>query len=169
MTKKENIGSSKIVHLQNSVKEELPDFYVNQANMTFSVYDLTFTFGKMPLPEKKDTTLDPVVRIRMSPQHAKVFSKNLTSALVFQTQSVIDKNTQDRLYRYKKNFAQTLSKVKNVIPLLFVRPKDKISRIISDIHAIVVRTIEPIRPGRTYPRNFNNRSGRFHYCYQPLR
>jgi hypothetical protein len=66
MTKKENKGSSKIVHLQNPVEEELP-----------SVYDVTFTFGTMPLPEKKDTTPDPVVRIRMSPQHAKVFSKIL--------------------------------------------------------------------------------------------
>ena len=75
MTKKENIGSSKIVHLQNPIEEELPDFYVNQANMAFSVYDVTFTFGTMPLPERKDTT--PGVRIRMSPQHAKVFSKML--------------------------------------------------------------------------------------------
>ncbi|MCP3876244.1 MAG: transposase [Desulfobacteraceae bacterium] len=101
--------------------------------------------------------------------HAKVFPINLTSALVFQTQSVIDNNTQDRLHRYQKNFAQTLSKVKDVIPLLFVRPKNKLSSIISDIHAVVVKTIEPIRPGRKYPRYFNNRSGCFHYCYQPLR
>ena len=77
MTKKENKGSNKIVHLQNPVEEELPDFYVNQANMTFSVYDVTFTFGTMPPPEKNDTPPSPVVRIRMSPQHAKVFSKIL--------------------------------------------------------------------------------------------
>ena len=77
MTKKENKGPSKIVHLQNPVEEELPDFYVNQANLTFSVYDVTFTFGKMALQEKEDKTPSPVVRIRMSPQHAKVFSKIL--------------------------------------------------------------------------------------------
>lgn len=101
--------------------------------------------------------------------HAKVFSKNLTSALVFQTQSEIDRNTRNYKYRYKKNFAQTLSKVKDVIPLLFLRPLDSICKLISDIHTIIVRTIEPIRPGRRYPRNFNNRSGRFHYGYQPIR
>jgi hypothetical protein len=101
--------------------------------------------------------------------HAKVFSKNLTSALVYPTQSVIDRNTENSIYRYKRNFAQTLSKVKDVIPLLFLRPVNAISTLISDIHAIVVKTIEPIRPGRKYPRNFNNRSGRFHYGYKPIR
>ena len=101
--------------------------------------------------------------------HAKVFSKNLTSALVYQTQSVIDNNTRNNVYRYKKNFAQTLSKVKDVIPLLFIRTTDKIMCMISDIQAIVIRTIEPIRPGRKFLRNFNNRSRRFNYGYQQIR
>ena len=101
--------------------------------------------------------------------HAKVFSKNLTSALVYQTQSAIDNNTRNNVYRYKKNFAQTLSKIKDVIPLLFIRARDKIICMISDIQAIVIRTIEPIRPGRKFPRNFNNRSRRFNYGYQSIR
>ncbi len=101
--------------------------------------------------------------------HAKVFSKNLISALIYLTQAVIDKNTEDRLYRYQRNFAQTLSKIKDVLPLLFLRPLETVTRLISDIQEIVVKTIEPVRPGRKYPRNFNNRGGRFHYGYQPLR
>ena len=101
--------------------------------------------------------------------HAKVFSKNLTSVLVHPTQAVIDKNNENNVYQYARNFVQTLSKVKDVIPLLFLRSREAVRKLISDIHAIVVRTIEPIRPGRKYPRNFNNRSGRFHYGYQPTR
>ena len=101
--------------------------------------------------------------------HTKVFSKNLTSVLVHPTQAVIDKNNENNVYRYTRNFVQTLSKVKDVIPLLFLRSREAVCRIISDIHDIVVRTIEPIRPGRKYPRNFNNRSGRFHYGYQTTR
>ncbi len=101
--------------------------------------------------------------------HAKVFSKNLTTALVFPTQSVIDRDTGNSFYEYKPNFAQALSKVKDVIPLLFLRHRKIIRSLISDIQAIVVKTIEPIRPGRKYPRNFNNRAGRFHFGYQPLR
>ena len=101
--------------------------------------------------------------------HAKVFSKNLTSALAYPTQQEIDKYTESRLYRYKTNFAQLLSKVKDVLPLLFSRPHAAISSLISDIHTIAIETVEPIRPGRKYPRDFNNRRGRFHYGYQPLR
>ena len=101
--------------------------------------------------------------------HAKVFSKNLASALAYPAQPEIDKYTENRLYRYKTNFAQLLSKVKDVLPLLFTRPHIALSKLISDIHTIAIKTIEPIRPGRKYPRNFNNRRGRFHYGYQPIR
>jgi len=101
--------------------------------------------------------------------HAKVFSKNLISALIYPTQAVIDKNTENCIYRYQRNFVQALSKVKDVIPLLFLKPLESVIKLISDIHEIVVKTIEPVRPGRKYPRNFNKRGGRFHYGYQPLR
>ena len=101
--------------------------------------------------------------------HAKVFSKNLVSALIYPTRSQIDENMANSIYRYKPNFAQVISKMKDVIPLLFVRPRKLLYTLISDIHAIVINTIEPIRPGRKYPRNFNNRGGRFHYAYQPAR
>jgi len=101
--------------------------------------------------------------------HAKVFAKNLISALIYPTQAEIDRRTKDRRYSYKANFAQAISKMKDVIPLLFLRSKEAVCKLISDIQAIVVKTTEPIRPGRKYFRNFNNRSGRFHYGYQPTR
>jgi hypothetical protein len=69
--------------------------------------------------------------------HARVFSKNLTSALAFPVQSEIDENTGHCLYQYQRNFAQVLSKMKDVLPLLFVRARSKVLSIISDLHAIV--------------------------------
>ena len=101
--------------------------------------------------------------------HAKVFSKNLTAVLAFQTQALIDEKTETWQYRYQRNFTQTLSKVKDVIALLFMRPLDTVSKLISELHDIIIETIEPIRPGRKYPRYFKNRKGRFHYGYQPIR
>jgi hypothetical protein len=92
--------------------------------------------------------------------HARVFSKNLTSALAFPVQSEIDENTRNCLYQYQRNFAQVLSEVKDVLPLLFVRARSKVLSIISDLHAIVAKRIEPIRPGRKFPRNFNNKTQR---------
>jgi hypothetical protein len=101
--------------------------------------------------------------------HAKVFSKNLTSALAFPTQAAIDENNRNSMHQYQKNFAQILSKVKDVIPLLFMRARKQVLSIISDLHAIVMKRIEPVRPGRKFPRNFNNKTGRFSYGYKPLR
>jgi len=75
--------------------------------------------------------------------HAKVFSKNPASAPAFPAQSAIDINTYKNRHRYKMNFARMLSKI--------------------------TETIEPVRPGRKYPRNFKNRTGRFNYSYQPTR
>jgi len=101
--------------------------------------------------------------------HAKVFSKNLASALAFPTQSAIDINTYKNRHKYKMNFAQMLSKIKDVIPLFFIRSTDMVLSLISDLHKIITETIEPVRPGRKYPRNFKNRTGRFNYSYQPTR
>ncbi len=101
--------------------------------------------------------------------HAKVFSKNLISALAFQTQSKIDRHTENSKYRYQPNFAQALSKMKDVIPLLFIRSVRQVEKIISQVLDIIIKTVEPVRPGRKYPRNFKNRKGRFHYGYQPIR
>jgi len=101
--------------------------------------------------------------------HAKVFSKNLASALAFPTRSAIESNTRKRKHKYQKNFAQLLSKIKDVIPLFFIRPTEMLLSLISDLHKIITETIEPVRPGRKYPRDFNKRGGRFHYCYQSTR
>lgn len=101
--------------------------------------------------------------------YARVFAKNMAAALAFQTWPVIEKNTRHRRYLYQPNFAQTLSKLKDVIPLLFIRTKNNVLKILNALVEIIVKTLEPVRPGRKFERDFNNRSGRFHHCYKPLR
>jgi len=100
--------------------------------------------------------------------HAKVFSKNLTSVLAFPTRKTIDYKSRKARYKYKMNFAQTLSTVKDVIPLFFIRSADQVLSLISDLHEIIIKTLEPIRPGRNYPRNFNKKKG-FDFCYKSVR
>ena len=101
--------------------------------------------------------------------HAKVFSKNPASVPAFPAQSAIDINTYKNRHKYKMNFAQMLSKIKDVIPLFFIRFADMVLSLISDLHKIITETIETVRPGRKYPRNFKNITGRFNYSYQPTR
>ncbi|MDL1968726.1 MAG: IS4/IS5 family transposase, partial [Deltaproteobacteria bacterium] len=67
------------------------------------------------------------------------------------------------------NFAQALSKTKDVIVLLFDRSKEAAILLISQLHEIFVKTIEPIRPGRKFPQNHKVHRRCFYYCYKPIR
>jgi hypothetical protein len=98
--------------------------------------------------------------------HAKVFSKNLTRMLMHPTQEAIDERTGNRLYSHKANFAQAVSKMKNVLPQLFIQASRKIAEIIAALHTIFIMTTEPVRPGRKFARNKNNRSNRFNLNYK---
>lgn len=100
--------------------------------------------------------------------YAKVFSKNLISALTFPTRQVIYQTNQEKKYEYQINFTQALSKSKGVLVLLFNRSVKKMIGLISDLHDIFIKTIEPIRPGRKYPRNHKIQKKCFHLNYKPI-
>ena len=100
--------------------------------------------------------------------HTKVFSKNLTSVLAFPTREIIEQNSRTCKHCRQINFAQALSKVKNVIVLLFNYIGESIIDIISDLHEIFIRTTEPIRPGRKFPRNHKSMRRLFYQNYKPV-
>ena len=101
--------------------------------------------------------------------HAKIFSKNLTSALAHPTREIVRQASEGKKYEYQINFAQALSKTKDVIVLLFDRSKEAAILLISQLHEIFIKTIEPIRPGRKFPRNHKVYRRCFYYCYKPIR
>ena len=100
--------------------------------------------------------------------HAKVFSKNLTSAISFPTREPISQANANKKYDYQINFTQALSKTKDVIVLLFQRTKEKISRLIYDLHEIFIQTTEPIRPGRQFPRKHKVSRRKYFLNYKPI-
>jgi len=100
--------------------------------------------------------------------YAKVFSKNLTSVIAFPTRDSINQVSAKRKYDYQINFTQALSKTKDVIVLLFQQTKTKITRVISQLHNIFIRTIEPIRPGRKFPRNHKVSRRKYFFNYKPI-
>ena len=100
--------------------------------------------------------------------HAKVFSKNLTSVLAFPTREIIEQKSKNCKHPRQINFAQALSKIKNVIVLLFNHMEESIAKFISDLHEIFIRTTEPIRPGRQFPRNHKIRRRLFYLNYKPV-
>ncbi len=100
--------------------------------------------------------------------HAKVFAKNLVWMMAFPVQDRLDENTSFRKYRYQINFTQAFSKSKGVIALLLQDTTKRINRLIADLQYIFQRTVEPVRPGRKYPRNHKAKSRRYFLQYKPI-
>ena len=100
--------------------------------------------------------------------HAKVFTKNLVSIMAFPANDALKHKCDDRKYDYQINFTQALSKSKGVIALLFHETVFKIGQLIQQLQEIFQRTIEPIRPGRKYPRNHKISVRKFFPAYKPI-
>lgn len=100
--------------------------------------------------------------------HAKVFAKNLVALMAFHVKDVLDKPDGTKMYQYQINFTQALSKSKGVIALLFHDSSKRIRRLIADLQYIFQRTIEPIRPGRKYPREHKAKPRKFFLQYKPI-
>ena len=100
--------------------------------------------------------------------HAKVFTKNLVSILAFPGNNALRRQHECRKYDYQINFTQAISKSKGVIPLLFHETASKIVQLIAGLQDIFQRTIEPIRPGRKYPRNHKASVRKFFPAYKPI-
>ncbi len=100
--------------------------------------------------------------------YAKVFAKNLVWMMAFPVQDRLDEDTSFRKYRYQINFTQAFSKSKGVIALLLQDTTKRINRLIADLQYIFQRTVEPVRPGRKYPRNHKANSRRYFLQYKPI-
>jgi len=100
--------------------------------------------------------------------HAKIFAKNLVAIMALPLNDSLKDNKGNRKYVYHINFTQALSKSKGVIALLFHESIRKIVRLVTDLQTIYQRTIEPIRPGRKYPRNHRVSVRKFFPAYKPI-
>lgn len=100
--------------------------------------------------------------------HAKIFAKNLVSILSLHINQDLKKNTEGRKRLYQVNFTQALSKSKGVLALLLQETKSKIMQLVADLLHIFEKTIEPIRPGRKYPRNHKISARKFFPQYKPI-
>ena len=99
--------------------------------------------------------------------HAKVFTKNLTSILAYPAQQVVRRNSQGKKYVYQVNMTNAFSKMKDTVVLLFQRTT--ILPILNRLWLVMTQVIEPIRPGRSYPRTTRVKRRRFPMTYKPIR
>jgi hypothetical protein len=99
--------------------------------------------------------------------HAKVFALNLTAAMTHPAQDIIASQCDQKKHPYRINVTQALSKMKDSIVLLFVR--FNIMELLSKLYSLFIATVEPIRPGRKYPRKHTVQKKGFYPCYKPIR
>ena len=99
--------------------------------------------------------------------HAKVFTMNLTAILAHPAQKVVERESQGKQYTYQINVTNALSKMKDTIVLLFQRTA--VLPILKRLWQVIIKTIEPIRPGRSYPRKKRVKRRRFAMTYKPIR
>jgi hypothetical protein len=94
-------------------------------------------------------------------------TKNLTSILAYPAQQMVRRNSQNKQYVYQVNMTNALSKMKDTVVLLFQRTA--ILPILNRLWLVMTQVIEPIRPGRSYPRTMRVKRRRFPVTYKPIR
>jgi hypothetical protein len=99
--------------------------------------------------------------------HAKVFTTNLTAILAHPAQAVVQQKSQGKKYRYRINMANAVSKMKDTVVLLLQRTA--ILPLLHRLWQVITQTVEPVRPGRSYPRKKRVKRRRFPVAYKPLR
>lgn len=100
--------------------------------------------------------------------HAKVFFKNLVGTIAFPVHGQIENDNRTRKHQYQVNFTQALSKTKGAIVLLFQNTGRQTRRLVEDLQSVFQRAVEPIRPGRKYPRNHKAKPRKFFLQYKPI-
>lgn len=87
--------------------------------------------------------------------YAGIFVGNLQNILSKSVQISIAKKTKGRKYHYKNNKNVSLGLLKRHIVKIFIEQDPK--QIIIDLETLFKKYIEPIRPGRSYPRQIKGK------------
>lgn len=101
--------------------------------------------------------------------HAKIFTKSLTAVLSYPLRDVIKTRFSHRQYDYQLNVTQVLSRMKDTIVLLLHKNVTYIEQMIQKLHKLFLTLVEPIRPGRKYPRKPKFKGRSFYTSYKPIR
>jgi len=99
--------------------------------------------------------------------HSRVLSNNITAMMAYAAQDSVEQTTGCRQFPYQINFTHALSTMRDTIVLFFRKTGDMLQSLISDLLDTLASTVEPIRPGRSYPRNHKRSQRKFSQTYKP--
>ena len=100
--------------------------------------------------------------------YAKIFTKNLTSILKEEAQDQVDEMCKEnqRKEKYKVNFTNALSKMKDTIVLLFTR--ENIVELLEQLLNLFAKVIEAVRPNRERNQRHKHPPKRFYPQYKGI-
>jgi len=99
--------------------------------------------------------------------HAAIFIKNLSALLAQPAQREVAQQSQEKKLDYQVNMTNLLSKLKDTVVHL-LRDAD-ILPLLQSLWQQMVKTVEPVRPGRTFSRKKRVKRQRFAMTYKAIR
>ncbi len=99
--------------------------------------------------------------------YATIFTKNMAAILARPTQQTINLQTTARKYRYQPNMTHLVSKLKDTIVYLFT--DHHLPPLLHSLWRLIIQTVEPVRPNRSFPRHKRAHRRRFPMKYKSTR
>lgn len=99
--------------------------------------------------------------------HATIFTKNLANILALPAQQSLDRQTATTKYRYQLNMTNLVSKLKDTIVYLFT--ERHLPPLLHSLWRLIIQTVEPVRPNRSFPRKKRVHRRRFPVSYKSTR
>jgi len=99
--------------------------------------------------------------------YATIFTKNLATILALPAQQTIYQQTVSRKYRYQINMTNLVSKFKDTVVYLFT--DSHLPPLLHSWWRLIIHTIEPVRPNRSFPRIKRVHRRRFPVSYKSTR
>lgn len=98
--------------------------------------------------------------------YAKVFAMNLTAVLIHSVQDDDNREARGKQHDYQVNATFAVScMIHGIVRLLTLKQSH---RMLNQLFTLIAKTVEPVRPNRTYPRNKIYRDRQIFYpCYKP--
>lgn len=98
--------------------------------------------------------------------HAKVFTLNLAASLAQPARRALRLASPGKKHLYQPNFTYLLSKIKNTVVLLL--RQTAILDLLERLWHLMLETVEPVRPGRSYSHKKRVRPKKFPMAYKPV-
>jgi len=100
----------------------------------------------------------------MQDYYAKIFTMNLARLLAWPAEAEIERRHSEGKYRYQVNWASALKAIKSAFSKLFV--PSRLPEMLNRLTDWFINNVEPIRPGRSYPRNHKSYRRVFYITYK---